>query len=180
MSKPAVIGQYALTATPTKLSTLLGLKDTDPLYGVISVFASHAHAVTVTSVTNISTLQYYVFTATTTATAAAGDTYTNNGVTFTVVYAASSAGTITLYCANDGTSAPEASGTLTFADGDDGSDATIAYTAVAKAGYPENSLSIAATVAWASTPKAFDAGSILVSAATPDVTDKIVVDCVKA
>lgn len=85
--------------------------------------------VTAIASTTISALTAYVFTVTA-ANATAGDTYTNNGFTYTVV--TTIAGGLTLTCFGTGT--PAVSGTLTKATG--AGDATITFASRTITGQP--------------------------------------------
>lgn len=82
-------------------------------------------APTVQKFTSTGTTTGYVFTISTSSTVAVGDTYTNNGNTYTVLAALSAQTGQVLFCS--GASAPTASGTLTRATG--AGTASITFTA---------------------------------------------------
>lgn len=181
MNCEAIVGQYALNATAQKLSTLLGIPDNAKLFGSIGVKASHEHAITIASASILATLQnvsIFAFTVSS-ANATAGATYTSpNGTVFTVDGTIASGTTLIAHTAvGSAPDTPDTTLELTKVSGT--GDSTITYSAVAANNLNNNPLVIAASVAWTSYPKLFDAGSILVSAATPNSTDTIIIDCVK-
>ena len=111
----------------------VGVGDTI-LQAINKIVGNLAAARTAPTVQTFLQTSYYSFvTTTSTPTYAAGDTYTNNSSTFTVVYASTISGaSLMVAYRSSGTNAPSASGNLTRASGSGTS--TIAYSSVAANG----------------------------------------------
>ena len=102
--------------------------------GATTAAGARANLLVAPTVQTFLQTSYYSFvTTTSTPTYAAGDTYTNNSSTFTVVYASTVSGaSLMVAYRSSGTNAPSASGNLTRASGSGTS--TIAYSSVAATG----------------------------------------------
>lgn len=113
------------TVTSVQVSGANGLSFSGGPITTSGTITASLHLPTVQKFTTTGTTTGYVFTISTSSTVAVGDTYTNNGNTYTVLAALSAQSGQVLF--TSGASAPLASGTLTRATG--AGTATITFTA---------------------------------------------------